>query len=433
MNFEFIEYWTYMGWGRFTRVFWYFLIFDFSRFILFDVFVFIRKSLLLDVDFEADKRARKKLFHEYPFISIIVPGKNEGKHLYRMLDSIKTQTYQNFEFIFVDDGSDDSTPLIAKSCLKIFPKLKYYRSRSSGGKASAANYALRMATGIFIVAIDADCSFEDDAIEKILIPFYKDKNIGAVGGDVKIRDWKGNLCLRLQALEYILSISLGRVVTSELGIYRIVSGAFGAFRAAIVDQVGGYDHGPGLDGDITVKIRKSGYKIAFQPAAICYTTGPGNFKKLSKQRLRWSKSIVRFRMRKHKDVFYPNSNFRMSNMLSSAENILYCVILDFLWWYYIIEILLSSPHSLEFIVPMNFLLYTLLILAQFILALILSRRAKKEITLLPYVLLMSAYNGFYMKIVRTVAYMKEFFFKDSFNDLWNPKKSSIRAKQTLRM
>ena len=120
-------------------------------------------------------------------------------------------------------------------------------------------------------------------------------------------------------------------------------------------------------------------------------------------------------------------------MLSSAENILYCVILDFLWWYYIIEILLSSPHSLEFIVPMNFLLYTLLILAQFILALILSRRAKKEITLLPYVLLMSAYNGFYMKIVRTVAYIKEFFFKDSFNDLWNPKKSSIRAKQTLRM
>jgi cellulose synthase/poly-beta-1,6-N-acetylglucosamine synthase-like glycosyltransferase len=433
MNFEFIEYWTHMGWGRFTRVFWYFLIFDFSRFILLDVFVLIRRGLLSDVKKDEDNLARSLLLREMPFVSIIVPGKNEGKHLYRLMQTMKTQTYQNFEVIFVDDGSDDHTPLIAKSCEKQFSNLRYFRSKKNGGKASAANYALRMATGVFIVALDADCSFEDDAIEKILLPFYKDKNVGGVGGDVKIRDWEGNLCLKLQAFEYILSISLGRIVSSQLGIYRIISGAFGAFRASIVDQVGGYDHGPGTDGDITVKIRKSGYKIVFQPDAICYTTGPGKFMKLSKQRLRWSKSIVRFRMRKHKDVFYPNANFKMLNFLSSAENILYCVIFDFFWWYYIIEILILGPHSLKYILPMNFLLYSALILAQFILALFLSNRPKKEITILPYFPLMSIYNGTYMRVVRTIAYLTEIFFKDSFNDLWNPRKSSFRAKQTFKM
>jgi hypothetical protein len=82
---------------------------------------------------------------------------------------------------------------------------------------------------------------------------------------------------------------------------------------------------------------------------------------------------------------------------------------------------------------MNFLIYSALILAQFILALLLSNRPKKEITILPYFAIMSLYNGTYMRVVRTIAYLTEIFFKDSFNDLWNPRKSSVRAKQTYRM
>ena len=78
---------------------------------------------------------------------------------------------------------------------------------------------------------------------------------------------------------------------------------------------------------------------------------------------------------------------------------------------------------------MNLVLYSTLIVGQFFLAMLLSERPKKELSLLPYFVLMSFYNGLYMKVVRTVAYIMEYFFKDSFNDSWNPKKSSLRAKE----
>lgn len=130
-----------------------------------------------------------------------------------------------------------------------------------------------------------------------------------------------NLCTALQAIEYLKSITVGRIITSELGILRVVSGAFGAFRKEIVDQVGGWDVGPGMDGDITVKTRKSGFRVRFAKEAVCYTSVPKTWKALARQRTRWSRSLVRFRLRKHKDVYYPDANFSVLNMVSFVENV----------------------------------------------------------------------------------------------------------------
>ena len=145
---------------------------------------------------------------------------------------------------------------------------------------------------------------------------YMDEKIGAVGGNVKVRNADESLCARLQAIEYLKTISVGRIISSQLGIYKIISGAFGAFRADVTDSIKGWDIGPGLDGDITVKIRKSGYKIYFQPEAVCLTNAPSKFKILTKQRLRWDKSIIRFRVRKHKDVYFPHQGFSWSNFFA---------------------------------------------------------------------------------------------------------------------
>ena len=426
---EYLNYWFVVGLQKFIRVFWYFVIFEFTRYIIIDyviAFIFWLTGKSRNEKFE---RARQELFTENPFVSVIIPGKNEGKHLFKLTKSLDEQTFKNFELIIVDDGSDDDTPIIGKNLEELGLIDMFIRNEMRGGKASAANLALRYSKGKYIVHLDADCSFDRDAIEQVLIPFYLDKKIGAVGGNVKVRNYRESLCAKLQAIEYLKTVSVGRIVTSYLGIYKIISGAFGAFRKDVIDSIGGWDIGPGLDGDITVKIRKSGYKIFFQPKAVCLTNAPSKFKVLTKQRLRWDKSIIRFRVRKHKDVYLPNANFNWLNFFSLAENVFYNVVLDILWWIYIIDIVINYSGSLKFIIPMNFTLYFVMSYVQMFSIYMFSERKQEEKYLWPYVSLMTLYTGTYLRIVRTAAYYKEFFFKRSYEDVWNPYKSSIKAKK----
>ena len=88
-------------------------------------------------------------------------------------------------------------------------------------------------------------SLDRDALEKILLPFYIDGMVKGVGGCVKVRNYKETICSSLQAFEYLKRIQVGRIVTSELGIYHIISGAFGAFERKTLKEVGYWGHRTG--------------------------------------------------------------------------------------------------------------------------------------------------------------------------------------------
>ena len=213
-----------------------------------------------------------------------------------------------------------------------------------------------------------------------------------------------------------------------MGIYKIISGAFGAFKKEAIDRIGGWDIGPGLDGDITVKIRKSGYKTVFSHRAICLTAAPDSFKKLTKQRMRWDKSIIRFRVRKHKDVYFPHKGFSWSNFFALFENLFYNVILDIAWWFYIYDLAIHYNQRLDFFIYMNFTLYFIMDFVQMTSVALFSERRKEEFYLWRYIPFMSLYTGVYLRTVRTMAYFDEVFFKKSYDDTWNPVKSSSQAK-----
>ena len=426
---EFYNYATSVDAAKLFRMFWFFFVFEFFRFFLIEITTlvlwrftsFFRKTKIAD--------ARLTLLEKQPFVSVIVPGKNEGQHIYKLANSLKEQTYRNFELIVIDDGSDDQTPEICRSLKQNGFIDAYYRNDVRGGKASAANLGLRYSRGQYIIHLDADCSYDRDAIENILVPFYFDLNIGAIGGNVQVRNYKESLCTTLQAIEYMDTISVGRIASSELGIYRVFSGAFGAFKKEALDRLGGWDIGPGLDGDITVKIRKLGYKIHFEPSAVCQTSVPNTFKKLIKQRLRWDKSLIRFRLRKHRDVFYPNDSFRWSNFISFVENITYNLILNVKWYFYIGDMIINFGSQLFFILPMNILLYTANNILKFLVFSPFRDRKNETVSyFMIYLPLMVFYFGYFLRIVRTTAYIQELFFKASYKDSWNPAKSSRHAK-----
>jgi poly-beta-1,6-N-acetyl-D-glucosamine synthase len=329
----------------------------------------------------------------------------------------------------VDDGSEDDSEIIARSLEKQGKIDLFLSNKPRGGKSSAANLGLRYARGKYVLHLDADTSYYRDAIEQILIPFYENENVGAVGGTLEVRNSKASLATRFQSIEYLLNFTVGRMVTTSLGILRVISGAFGAFRTDLLRKLGGWDVGPGMDGDITLKIRKTGYTVTYTPLAVCLTSVPETFSALAKQRIRWNRSLVRFRFRKHRDFLFPSENFTFPNFFAVLDNIFFNFILNFLWWFYLIELSINFTPDLFYIFVAGAILYTISKTLEFGIVPMLASSKTDKVSLLPYIPGMTFYTGFYIRAVRTYAYLMEIFMQDSYKDEWNPEKTSQPVKE----
>lgn len=419
---------TNLSWEVALTTFWFLFIIEFPRYYMLDLIVAFQQVFTWKSRRKRATLATRMLYIEKPLVSIIVPGKNEGKHIYDLVKSLREQTYRNYEIIIIDDGSDDMTPLICEDLKRAGYISKFFRMRLGGGKASAANFATIHASGKYIIHLDADSSLDRDAIEKILIPFYFDRRIKGVGGCIKVRNAHYSLCSSVQALEYLKTIMVGRMGTNMLGIYHIISGAFGAFEAEAIRQVGCWDIGPGLDGDITQKLRKAGYKVWFANDAVCMTDVPTSWARLFKQRMRWSKSLVRFRIRKHKDILWSDRNFSFLNMLSNMENIVYDFAFNYVWFFYIIMLFFMNVDRLWEIIVIGYLIRIAFSLVAFGVIMFLTERPRDEFKLFPYVFVLTFYHGFFLRITRLIAHTAELFFFSSYKDSWNPKKTSSIAR-----
>ncbi len=418
-----------IGITELLNIYWFMFLIEMPRYYLFDGIIILYHKLTFKKRDRIKNVAKRMLHIENPLVTILVPGKNEGKHIYKLCMSLAEQTYRNYEIIVVDDGSDDDTYLICSDLEKNGLIDKFLSSRERGGKASAANFGLYYAKGKYIIHLDADSSLDRDAIENILIPFYLDEEVKGVGGCVKVRNYNDNICTSLQAIEYLKTIMVGRTVTSTLGIYHIISGAFGAFDTAALRSVGAWDIGPGLDGDVTQKLRKAGYKVEFATDAICLTNVPTKWRALFKQRLRWSRSLIRFRVRKHRDILLitgKNGNFL--NFVSNAENILYDCVFNYMWLFYILGLLFQYTDRLLEILTVGWLIRLALANIGFLILIALTERPREEWKLIRFLPLTIFYTGYFMRIIRLIGHTSELFFFKSYEDTWNPQKTSVYAR-----
>lgn len=105
-------------WQVAFSTYWFLFFVEFPRYYILDMLVVGHRKLFYRRYRKKENVARMKLFIENPFVSIIVPGKNEGANVFKLVTSLREQTYSNFEIIIVDDGSDDNTPMICRDLEK---------------------------------------------------------------------------------------------------------------------------------------------------------------------------------------------------------------------------------------------------------------------------------------------------------------------------
>ena len=124
-------------------------------------------------------------------VSIVIPTKDSGSTLHSCLESLMTQTYQQFEILVVDKRSTDDTISIAEEFKARILSMDVERT-------TAKNFALRKASGTFVLFLDSDMVLEPTVIEQcveamqasdvggIVIP---EKSTG-LGFWVKVRDFE---------------------------------------------------------------------------------------------------------------------------------------------------------------------------------------------------------------------------------------------------
>jgi glycosyltransferase involved in cell wall biosynthesis len=100
-----------------------------------------------------------------PLVSIIIPAYNAEKFIEKTLQSVLSQTYQNFEVIVVNDGSQDQTATIVKATAQ-HDRRVILLQQANAGVATARNLAIQYSRGELIAPIDADDTWFPNNLEK---------------------------------------------------------------------------------------------------------------------------------------------------------------------------------------------------------------------------------------------------------------------------
>jgi glycosyltransferase EpsE len=126
-----------------------------------------------------------------PLISIVMPVRNASLFLMEAVESIRNQTYNNWELIAVDDCSFDDSYEILRRFSKRDKRIKLFRNKKCLGVSATANFALKRAKGNFIARMDADDVSFPDRLEKQLIYLQKNKKVVVIGGQCDLIDGRG--------------------------------------------------------------------------------------------------------------------------------------------------------------------------------------------------------------------------------------------------
>jgi len=127
-------------------------------------------------------------------VSVIIPAYNSEKTLQQCLNSVLSQTYENYEVVVVNNNSTDSTKEIIQAVEDKDKRISYvFESRI--GRGSARNAGIEAATGEIIIMTDSDCIVPDNWIEELTRPiiYQKEKAVMGFEDDLINNFWTQNI------------------------------------------------------------------------------------------------------------------------------------------------------------------------------------------------------------------------------------------------
>ncbi len=236
-----------------------------------------------------------------PFVSVLVPARNEADHILPILKSLSEQSYPSdrFEVLIIDDHSTDDTgcvvqQFIEKQQLVNFQLLTH---RNDGTrptyKKNAITYAMQFTRGEIILTTDADCRVQADWI-RMMARCY-DAQTGLVAGLITFeKAAEKRLFHKLQTLEFAGLVFTGvGAIGNQYPL--ICNGSNLSYRRAAYDEIGGFEgheHIPSGDDDLFMQNLHhfTKWKIHYnlEPSSINFTQPVDTLRQFLNQRARWA-------------------------------------------------------------------------------------------------------------------------------------------------
>jgi cellulose synthase/poly-beta-1,6-N-acetylglucosamine synthase-like glycosyltransferase len=231
-----------------------------------------------------------------PTVSVIIPAHNEEATIGDCLTSLEQLDYpvESLEIFLINDGSTDGTKRIIDNHIKGSPYV--YLESGGVGPSKARNMGLANANGDYVAFTDADCIVDSAWLQELLNGFIAE-DVAGVGGcqivPADATEFEKNVHTFLTSMHFICEY-VKKKTTTELVNH--VASCNSLYKRDVLSAVQGFDEAlwPGEDVDLDYKIRRAGYKIAYNPRAIVAHHRPKDLKSFftMMKRYGWSQAYL---------------------------------------------------------------------------------------------------------------------------------------------
>jgi glycosyltransferase involved in cell wall biosynthesis len=180
---------------------------------------------------------------ESPFISILIPVRNEEKNIGSLLGDLIVQDYERYEIVVYDDNSDDSTGNIVKGYMNTDSRIKMISGSSLPpgwiGKTYACHQLSLAASGDYLLFMDADVRVKPSLLRNSMVHMYK-FNLSLLSLFPRQITISTGEKITVPLMNWILLGLLPLILTrrSKLASFSAANGQFMLFRADIYHKYG---------------------------------------------------------------------------------------------------------------------------------------------------------------------------------------------------
>ncbi len=183
---------------------------------------------------------------DWPFVSVLVPVRNEENNIQRLIHSLLAQDYPHFEIIVVDDASTDRTWPLLQELAEHHPRLRIFKSQDlpSGwtGKNWACHQLSRLAKGEIFLFTDADTCHSPQALKQAVASARRHQSdlLSAIPR-LEAKTWSEKLYMPIIPLALVSLIPFFRLNRKKGRCFPAVLGPFLLIPRSVYESTGGHE------------------------------------------------------------------------------------------------------------------------------------------------------------------------------------------------